>query len=59
MSKSNNPDHRTIYKSFKLEDGRTLEMTKEEWERLVEYFATLDRWKRDLERVGKWPPKDT
>jgi len=50
--------HRSIFKSFKLEDGRTLEMTKEEWESLVMYFRQLDLWKRELVRKGKWSLKE-
>jgi len=39
-----------VYKRFTDPDGRIIEFTKKEWERLVMYFCQLDPWKRECDR---------
>ncbi len=39
-----------VYKRFAYPDGRIIESTKEEWERLAMYFRQLDLWKRERAR---------
>ncbi len=50
------PSHQTNkseIREFKMEDGRTIQMTEEEFQRLVDYFRILLKWDRDARIASK------
>jgi hypothetical protein len=64
QNENSGPQRAPIYKRYTYPDGRIVEMTKDEFARLVDYFQTLLTWKRRLQRAGEWPldkpaPEDT
>lgn len=56
MSEQSDDRQRQIYKRYTgFPDGRIVEMTKDEFDTLADYFYQLWIWKRRLQREGNWP----
>lgn len=48
-----NSETREGIRTFTCKDGRTIEMTEEEFGRLVDYFRLLSKWDRELKEREK------
>jgi hypothetical protein len=56
MTEQSENKQNKVYKRYTdFPDGRIVEMTKEEFDTLADYFYQLWIWKRRLQREGNWP----
>ena len=47
-----------VYKEFKYPNGKTLRLTKEDFEAIVKHFIWLDQQEKFLRFRGKFSPKE-